>query len=286
MKNSENRIIFFGLNLDLITVEETLSRISKFIETKQYAQHVVVNVAKLVYAQSDNKLKEIINSCPLVNVDGAGIILGAKFLGINIPERVTGIDLMQKLIEYSALKSYRVYFFGAEEEIVKKVVDVYKQKYPELIVAGYRNGYYSDDEEENIALNIKNSKADILFVAMGSPKKEVFLNKYNKKMEVPFAMGVGGSFDVVAGKINRAPKWMQSINSEWIFRLIQEPKRMWKRYTVTNSTFAIMLVKEFLNQKINHIQSPLHNLKVPLTPTLSRKGRGRMLISKSKSHKL
>ena len=255
MNSSQNRIKFFGINLDLITVEETLSRISKFIETKQFAQHVVVNVAKLVYAQTDNELKEIINSCPLVNVDGAGIVFGAKFLGINIPERVTGIDLMQKLIEYSALNGYRLYFFGAQEEIVKKVVETYTEKYPELIIAGYRNGYYSEAEEENIVQEIKKSKADILFVAMGSPKKEIFLNKYSEKMEVPFTMGVGGSFDVVAGKVKRAPDWMQAIHSEWVFRLIQEPKRMWKRYAVTNSIFAIMLVKEFFNQKINRLQN-------------------------------
>lgn len=246
--NEKNRIKFFGVNLDIITVEETLNRISKFIDNRQYVQHVVVNVAKLVNAQKDDNLKNIINSCPLINVDGAGIILGAKFLGVNIPERVTGIDLMQKLIEYSALKGYRVYFFGAEEDVVTKVVDIYKQKYPELLIAGYRNGYYSDDEEENIVADIKDSKSDILFVAMGSPKKEIFLNKYSKKMEVPFTMGVGGSFDVIAGKINRAPKWLQAMNSEWIFRLIQEPRRMWKRYAITNSMFAVMLVKEFFNR--------------------------------------
>lgn len=246
--NEAKRINFFGVNLDIITAEETINRVFKFIDNKQYVQHVVVNVAKLVCAQKDDKLRAIINSCPLVNVDGAGIILGAKFLGINIPERVTGIDLMQQLIEHSAVKGYRIYFFGAEEEIVSKVVDIYKQKYPELVIAGYRNGYYSDDEEESIVSEIKNSKADILFVAMGSPKKEIFLNKYSEKMQVPFTMGVGGSFDVIAGKVKRAPKWMQALDSEWIFRLIQEPKRMWKRYAVTNSMFAVMLIKEFFSK--------------------------------------
>jgi len=247
--NTNKRIKFFVLNLDLLTVEETLSQISKFIDEKKPVQHVVVNVAKLVNAQTDVGLKEIINSCPLVNVDGAGIILGAKFLGINIPERVTGIDLMHKLIEYSAQKSYGVYFFGAEEEIVTKVIDIYKNQYPELVVAGYRNGYYSQDQEENIVSDIRDSKADILFVAMGSPKKEIFLSSYSEKMGVPFTMGVGGSFDVVAGKVKRAPEWMQALNSEWIFRLVQEPKRMWKRYAVTNSIFLKMLLIEFFNQK-------------------------------------
>lgn len=246
----EKRIKFFGVNLDIITMEETLSRISEFIKNRDCVQHVVVNVAKLVYAQKDENLREIINSCPLINVDGAGVVLGAKFLGIDIPERVAGIDLMQKLIEYSAQKGYKVYFFGAEEDIVKKVVDIYQEKYPELIIAGYRNGYYTENEEEAIVENIKNSNADILFVAMGSPKKEIFLSKYNKQLEVPFTMGVGGSFDVVAGKVKRAPLWMQKMNSEWLYRLIQEPKRMWKRYFITNSLFLGMLLREFVKTKI------------------------------------
>ena len=245
------RIKFFGLNLDIITFEETLNKISEFIETRRRVQHVVVNVAKLVYAQKDEELCDIINSCELVNVDGAGIVLGAKFLGINIPERVAGIDLMEKLTERSADRGYRVYFFGAQEDIVKRTAEHYKEKYPDLIVAGYRNGYYAPDEEEAVANEIKESRADILFVAMGSPQKEIFLNKYSKQMEVPFTMGVGGSFDVIAGKVKRAPKLLQVLHSEWIFRLIQEPKRMWKRYAVTNTVFACMLIKEFLRQKFN-----------------------------------
>lgn len=249
-KICEKRVDFFGVGLDLLTVDETLSKVSEFIEARQSVQHVVVNVAKLVYAQNDENLRNIINSCPLINVDGAGIILGAKFLGIDIPERVTGIDLMQKLIEYSAAKGYGVYFFGAEEEVVTKVVDIYKKQYPKLVVAGYRNGYYKPEEEEKIVSDIKDSHADILFVAMGSPKKEIFLGNYSKTMEVPFTMGVGGSFDVVAGKVKRAPEWMQKLHSEWLFRIIQEPKRMWKRYAVTNSAFAMMLIKEFFNRKL------------------------------------
>lgn len=245
-----NRITFFGVELDIITMQETLERISEFIKNKDGVQHVVVNVAKLVYAQKDEQLREIINSCPLINVDGAGVILGAKFLGINIPERVAGIDLMEKLIEYSAQNGYRPYFFGAKEEIVKSVVEIYKEKYPQLQIAGYRNGYYSEDEEAGLVEEIKNANADILFVAMGSPKKEIFLSKYSKAMDVAFTMGVGGSFDVVAGKVKRAPMWMQKLHSEWLFRLIQEPKRMWKRYFVTNSIFLGMILKEFFNKSI------------------------------------
>lgn len=244
------RINFFGVNLDIITMQESLERISEFIQNRAGVQHVVVNVAKLVYAQKDEQLREIINACPLINVDGAGVVLGAKLLGIDIPERVAGINLMEKLIELCAQKGYHPYFFGAKEEIVKSVVEIYKEKYPQLEIAGYRNGYYSEAEEEGLVEDIKNSKADILFVAMSSPKKEIFLSKYSKAMEVPFTMGVGGSFDVVAGKVQRAPMWVQNCHSEWVFRLIQEPKRMWKRYFVTNSIFLGMILSEFFKRRL------------------------------------
>lgn len=245
----KKRIEFFGVNLDILSFEETLEKISEYIEKKECVQHVVVNVAKLVYAQKDENLRNIINSCPLINVDGAGIILGAKFLGVNIPERVAGIDLMEKLVEKSAKNGYRVFFFGAKEEVVQKIKEIYLEKYPELIVAGCRNGYYTAEEELEVVKEIKDSNADILFVAMGSPKKEIFLNKYSKELQIPFTMGVGGSFDVVSGKVKRAPEILQKMNSEWVFRLLQEPKRMWKRYFTTNSIFAIMLLKEFFKQK-------------------------------------
>lgn len=238
------RIKFFGIYLDIITMDETIEQISKIINNREIVQHVVVNVAKLVYAQKDEKLKNIINSCRLINVDGAGIILGAKLLGINIPERVAGIDLMEKLIEYSSKNSYKIYFFGAKEEVISKVVEIYQKKYPDIKIAGYRNGYYSEQEEELIVKDIKESKADILFVAMGSPKKEMFLNKYVEEMQVPFVMGVGGSFDVVAGKTKRAPALMQKFGFEWLYRLFQEPGRMWKRYLYTNIEFLFLILKE------------------------------------------
>lgn len=242
VKEREN---FLGINIDPLTMDETLSKISSIVEKKVITQHVVINVAKLVYAHKNKMLMEIINSCGLINVDGAGIVLGAKLLGINIPERVAGIDLMENLVEYSSKKGYKIYFFGAEENIVQKVVDVYSEKYPNLEIAGYRNGYYTKQEEPLIAQTIKDSAADILFVAMGSPQKELFLNKYLEFMEVPFVMGVGGSFDVVAGKVERAPIWIQKAGFEWLYRLMQEPGRLWRRYLTTNTLFMLMILQAF-----------------------------------------
>ena len=243
----KKRIQFFSVNLDLYSMTETLEEISQYIKEKTLIQHVVVNVSKLVYAQKDENLRNIINSCPIINVDGAGVILGAKMLGIKIPHRVTGIDLMEELIKYSSENGYSVFFFGAIEDVNKAVVEHYLEKYPNLKVAGRRNGYYTEQEEKEMVEEMKNSKADILFVAMGSPKKEIFLNKYSKELNIPFTMGVGGSFDVVTGLVKRAPFWVQNLNCEWLYRLIQEPRRMWKRYFVTNSLFLFMIIKEKLH---------------------------------------
>lgn len=241
--NIRKRFNFFGAHIDPLTMEETLGRIDEIIRNRKVTQHVVINVAKLVMMQKDNHLREIINSCGLINVDGQGIVWGAQLMNFYVPERVAGIDLMQDLIKHAAWKGYRVYLLGASEEVIKTVVNVWYTQYPNLEIAGYRNGYFSEREESEIVANIQNSHADILFVAMSSPKKELFLNKYLDSLGVPFTMGVGGSFDVVAGKIKRAPVWMQQIGLEWFFRFLSEPKRMWRRYLVTNTVFAWMLVR-------------------------------------------
>lgn len=246
MEAQKNRYSFLNVHFDSLTMDETLELIAESIEKKAFIQHVVINVAKLIYAQKNNELRQTINDCQIINVDGAGVVLGAKLLGLNIPERVTGIDLMERLVQMSEQKSYRIFFLGAKNEILDEVIKVYKKRYPNLEVAGARNGYFSAEEEQTVAQEIRDSRADILFVAISSPKKEMFLNKYKELMQVPFVMGVGGSFDVVAGKVKRAPVWMQNYGMEWVYRLIQEPGRMWKRYFYTNAMFLALVIKEVI----------------------------------------
>ena len=174
------------------------------------------------------------------------MVWASKVLGQPLSERVSGIDLMQNLVKLAYDKSYKVFFFGAKEEVVKGVVDKYSSMYSDDIIAGYRNGYFAKEDEESIAKQICNSNADILFVAISSPTKEIFLNKYKDIINIPFIMGVGGSFDVVVGKVSRAPLWMQKYGLEWFYRFLQEPKRMWKRYLYTNSMFLWLVLKERL----------------------------------------
>ena len=240
---------FFGATIDPLTMSETLVKAEDIIRDRKPVQHVVVNVAKLVMMRKDQGLRDIVNACGLINADGQGIVWGAKLLGIGIPERVAGIDLFQNIVRMAAERNYKLYFLGAKDEVVKRTVDRFQSQYPHLQVAGFRNGYFNEEEEAGIIEDIRESRADVLFVAMSSPKKEVFICKYLEQMAVPFVMGVGGSFDVVAGVTKRAPEWMQKMGMEWFYRFLCEPKRMWKRYLVTNTVYLGMILKALVTGK-------------------------------------
>ena len=243
----EKRVRFINTYVDGLTMSETLNKIEKYIVNKECIQHVVINAGKVNLMQRDKELTTIINKCPLINADGQSIVWGSQILGNKLPERVAGIDIFTKLVKISAEKGYKLYFFGAKEEVVVKVIEKFKKIYPNLQIAGYRNGYFNKEESIKIAEDIRNSGADILFVAFSSPMKEYWIRDNMTIMKVPFAMGVGGSFDVIAGETKRAPRWMQKSGLEWFYRFIQEPRRMWKRYILGNIEFIKLVIKNKLH---------------------------------------
>jgi len=237
-----NKISVLDVPMHAISMHETLNYIEHRIESKIFTQHVVVNVAKIINARKDQQLFESIVSSDLINIDGMGVVWGARFLGHKIPERVTGIDLFNQLVERSSAKKHPIFLLGAKQVVVEKVHKILKEKHPELIIAGYNDGYFEGKEEE-IVNKIRGSGARLLFVAMSSPKKEKFINKWQSQLSVDFVMGVGGTFDVISGYVSRAPLWMQNSGLEWLYRVIQEPRRMWKRYLITNSYFLLLVLK-------------------------------------------
>lgn len=239
-----DRIEMMGCQIDNLTMNETLQKIDGFIQNGRPQQHVVVNVDKLVKAHRDADLRRIINECALINADGMPVVWASRLLGKGLKERVAGIDLFEALMKRSAEQGWRVFLLGAKEEVVSAVKDLYQNRYPGLTVAGYRNGYWRPEEERGIVEEIKSAHADLLFVAISSPKKEQFLGTYQEEMKVPFAMGVGGTFDVAVGKLKRAPLWMQRSGLEWFYRFLQEPRRMFKRYFIDDVAFLWLLVKE------------------------------------------
>ena len=244
------RINFLDIPIDVLTMNETLYRVELAIKNQEHLHHTVVNAGKIVLMQNNKELRRSVIDADLINADGQSVVGAAQLLGKDIPERVSGIDLMEKLVSISHENKYKCYFLGATEEVVSKVVDIYRDQYSEDIIAGYRNGYFDKDQELQISKEIAASGANILFVAITSPKKEIFLNTYKEELqEVNFIMGVGGSFDVISGKVRRAPLWMQNSGLEWFFRVLQEPKRMWKRYLVGNTKFIFLVLKSLIKGK-------------------------------------
>ena len=250
-----NRVTFIGIPLDNLSMSETLDIIENTIFNNKQIHHCVINAGKVVKMQSDKKLQESVISSDIINADGMSVVWAARFLGCKIKERVSGIDLMENLVKLANEKDYSCFFLGAKQEVLEKLVHDYSAKYSKNIIAGFRNGYFSNDQEKMIIDQIIKSKANFLFVAMTSPKKEIFLNKYKDELKsINLIMGVGGSFDVISGKLKRAPEFMQKVGLEWFYRFAQEPGRMWKRYLIGNIKFMIIIFKaRFLKSKKNNL---------------------------------
>jgi N-acetylglucosaminyldiphosphoundecaprenol N-acetyl-beta-D-mannosaminyltransferase len=242
-------IEFLGCPMHAVTMEKTIKSIINRIDQSIFTQHVVVNVAKLVNMKTDAALRKSVTSCDIINIDGMGVVWGARLCGHSIPERVAGIDLFLELVKEAALRKLPVFFLGAHQDIVTETAKRMLALHPGLILAGYHHGYFRNNEEE-VVEKIRASHAVMLFVAITSPKKENFINRWKEQLGVQFVMGVGGTFDVVAGKAKRAPLLLQKAGLEWVYRIWQEPRRMWKRYLVTNTKYAVLLLREFLFLKL------------------------------------
>jgi N-acetylglucosaminyldiphosphoundecaprenol N-acetyl-beta-D-mannosaminyltransferase len=234
----------FDVRIDALTMDETIETVRAMVATGAPHQHVVVNAAKIVDVDHNDALRRVIGQCDLVNADGMAVVWASRILGQPLPERVAGIDLFERLVGAARDDGRSVYFLGARDEVVRECASVLSSRYAGLRVAGCHDGYWDDDDE--IIEGIRRAAPDYLFLAIPSPRKEFWLNEHLHDLGVPFVMGVGGSFDVVAGRVSRAPVWMQRTGFEWAWRLIQEPGRMWRRYLFTNTAFIRMTIREWL----------------------------------------
>jgi N-acetylglucosaminyldiphosphoundecaprenol N-acetyl-beta-D-mannosaminyltransferase len=245
------RSTFIDAPIDVLTREETISRALDAISRRSKITHCAINVAKLVRMRSNATLHDDVCASDIVGIDGMGIVWGARLAGIKVPERVSGIDLMQALLAECASRGYRPYFLGATAEVVQRAADTARRRFPALEIAGLHDGYFVAGDESEIVAAINSSRADCLFVGMPTPRKERFLAAHRKAIDAPFVMGVGGSFDVMAGKVARAPWWVQRAGLEWAFRVAQEPRRMVGRYLSTNTVFMALMVRELARHRVD-----------------------------------
>ena len=235
------RVSVLGCPIDPLDMEATVARCEEIVESRAYAQHMAVNVAKLVAAREDPLLRAAIEQSAIVNADGQGVVWAARLLGARLPERVAGIDLMDALMGRAAERGWRVFVLGARDEVLQRAAAVLRERHPGLRLAGLRNGYFTAAETPGVCAEIRAAAPDLLFVAMGTPHKELFLAEHGPSLGVPLVMGVGGAIDVVAGVTRRAPRAWQRLGLEWLYRLLQEPRRMFRRYAVTNARFGVLL---------------------------------------------
>jgi N-acetylglucosaminyldiphosphoundecaprenol N-acetyl-beta-D-mannosaminyltransferase len=235
----------WSLKINSLTISEFVNIIEQnIINRTTLIQQTSVNAYTIVCIQNDNDLREIINKSSLVNIDGMSVVWALTFLGYKNITKASCPDIFDRLIELSSEKGYKPFFLGATAEIIESAMINLQSKYPTLQIAGYHHGYFSDEESEKIAEIIRDSKADMLFLGISSPKKELFSNKYSEYMQIPYTFGVGGVFDIIAGVTKRAPMWMQKSGLEWFYRFIQEPRRMWRRYLIGNIKFIWIVMKE------------------------------------------
>lgn len=232
-----------GAEFHPVDMTAALALADQAMSQRKRLQHCDINVAKIVHMADDAELRAQVLDSDLICVDGMGVIWGCRLLGLPVPDRVPGVDLMFQTFALCERRGFRPFLLGARQDVLDKMTEVLGQRYPALRLAGSRNGYFSDADEAGIVAQIAASGADCLFVGITSPKKERFLREHRDALGVPFQVGVGGAFDVAAGKVRRAPAIVQRIGMEWLFRVVQEPRRLFWRYFTTNARFALMLAR-------------------------------------------
>lgn len=235
-----------GIPVANLTEDEAITTINDLIADGRSHYAAVVNAAKIVAANRDQALKQDLINADIVTADGMSVVWASRVLGQPLKQRVAGIDLFERLVEHAAQRGLSVYFLGAREQSVRGVTALFANKYPALRIAGCRDGYFDSSEERSVCEGIRQSGADLLFVAMGSPKQERWIASNLGRTGVRFAMGVGGSFDHLSGLVRRAPRWMQRSGLEWLYRLVREPGRLWHRYLIGNTAFIWLILRQRL----------------------------------------
>ena len=236
---------FMGLPIHPLTMQQSIALAKQFIVSGGHHQHIVLNADTVVQAQTNEKLNRIIGNSSMVTADGQSVVWASRLLGCALPERIAGVDLMLGLWSCSARNGFRVYLLGADQESLEGTVASALSL--GVNVVGSRNGYWSSGEEDSVVEEVRAANPDLLFVAIPSPRKECFISEHLDDLGTTLAIGVGGAFDVVSGRITRAPRWMQEAGLEWAYRLIQEPRRLFRRYLVGNIRFILMVLRSRLS---------------------------------------
>ena len=240
---AKKRVNILGVGIDPVTMTEAIQFCENRISTRIPAEIITANAEMVMQANANPRLFAAMSNAALVIPDGAGVILAAKYFGMDMPERVAGYDLSQELLQLAAQKNFRVFFLGAAPGVAAQAKASAERKYPGLKVVGVENGYFTVAEQDRVIAAIVKSKPDILLAALGVPRQELWLEEHLANLAVPVCIGVGGTLDVMAGKVKRAPRWMQRGHIEWAYRLIMQPWRIMRMMNLPKFALLVLLSK-------------------------------------------
>ena len=237
-------IEMLGVKVNKVNMDTTLNAVRAYVHSGKPHMIVTADSFGIVMAQTDNEFRGIVNGADLVTPDSSGILLGAKWLGTPLLGRVSGIDIAQNMCKIAAEEGFSVFLFGAAPGVADLAAQKLQETYPGLVIAGTHDGYFDAEQETEIISQIKNSGAHALLVALGIPKQEKWISSHINELGVCVAMGVGGSFDVISGKIKRAPVLVQKLYLEWAYRFIKDPSKVYK-VSVLPKFLAMVLREKF-----------------------------------------
>jgi len=243
-----NSINLCGVKISSISLEETLSQVDQWVQSRTLSYIVTPNVDHLVKLRGDAEFRRIYETASLVLPDGMPVLWAAGFLGTPLKEKISGSDLFLEICSIAVERGYKLFFLGGRPSAAYGTAEALRKKHPNINIAGVRCpplGFEKDKEENsNIVDMIKKANPDILFVGLGSPKQEKWIYAHRYEYQAPVSIGIGGSFEFVSGMVKRAPKWMQRIGLEWLWRIMMEPGRLWKRYLIDDMPFFWLVLKQ------------------------------------------
>ncbi|MEK4248290.1 WecB/TagA/CpsF family glycosyltransferase [Paenibacillus sp. FSL W7-1287] len=246
------KVHIFGIPFSKMGMKDTVQYLTDRINAREQTHVITANPIMIMSALEKPNYKEMMLKSDLIVPDGAGVVWAAQKGGDPVAERVTGIELLHELLKVGESHHWKVYLLGTTQEIIEAAAQSLQMQYPQVRIVGYRNGFFGADEDDEVVASIAELKPDLLFVARGAETQEPWIVKHREALGVPLIMGVGGSFDVISGKLKRAPEWIQKLRIEWLFRLLQEPKRLPRMLVLPKFMLKVMRNKENVTKHIEN----------------------------------
>lgn len=251
----DDRRELLGCPFDRVTLSAAVDRCIQWCLAPRGPHTVITaNAAILCMMRRDPELRDACRRGDLIVPDGMSVVWTSRLAGLPFPERVTGVDLMGTLLEEASARGLSAYFLGARGDVLDELIRRCALRHPGLRVVGFRDGYFARDDHEAVVDAIRRARPHMLFVGMPSPFKETWCQRHRLALDVPVILGVGGSFDVLAGRVRRAPRILQNLGLEWSWRLAMEPGKMWRRYLFTNSEFVWLSAGEVVRRRMSAVR--------------------------------